>query len=390
MIFMKERRSHFAGEDVRIIKNCPLEKITSTLFWFLSFAAKVWPIITVLRKFQPFSRGKSAFLGSTCCLNRTTTSLALSVSAQKRRITMAAAEVPLMRKLLAGFVKPYFEKNPTAVTALELIHKEDAGPICYDHFAFRTFGVDGCGIDSIAQIFIDLGYKTRDELRFPAKKLRALWFSPPEHLYEVDGELENGPAPRIFISELLVDQLTEKSQSVIRKYTTAATQYNRHAATASVLNTLTWPTPSFADYQQLARESEYAAWTLVNGYSLNHATVSVHSLSQLCNISKLNQFLQSGGIKLNSEGGILKVSPDGGLQQSSSVADSVQYAFADGEVETVAGSYIEFAERLVLPAYSSLKLEEVRECHRREGFEVGNADKIFESTSSDQMGIQRR
>lgn len=72
--------------------------------------------------------------------------------------------------------------------------------------------VDGCGIDSIAQVFLDLGYKTRDELRFPAKKLRALWFSPPEHLYDVAGELENGPVPRIFISELLVDQLSEKSQ----------------------------------------------------------------------------------------------------------------------------------------------------------------------------------
>ncbi|KAL2633806.1 hypothetical protein R1flu_005285 [Riccia fluitans] len=101
-------------------------------------------------------RGKSAFLGSTCCLNRTTTSLVLNVSAQKRPIIMASAE-------------------------------EDAGPVCYFLFTFRTFGVDACGIDPMAQIFIDLGYKTQDELRFPAKKLRALCFSPPEHLYEVDG-----------------------------------------------------------------------------------------------------------------------------------------------------------------------------------------------------------
>ena len=28
----------------------------------------------------------------------------------------------------------------------------------------------------------------------------------------------------------------------------------------------------------LLQESEYAAWTLVNGYSLNHAAVSVHRL----------------------------------------------------------------------------------------------------------------
>ena len=54
-------------------------------------------------------------------------------------------------------------------------------------------------------------------------------------------------------------------------------------------------------------ESEYAAWTLVNGYALNHLTVSVHRLSSnMCKVSGLNQLLQKSGIKLNSEGGILK------------------------------------------------------------------------------------
>jgi len=32
-----------------------------------------------------------------------------------------------------------------------------------------------------------------------------------------------------------------------------------------------------------------------------------------------------------------------------------------------------------------LQDEEVKEHHRRDGFEVGNADKIFESTSKDQL-----
>jgi len=55
------------------------------------------------------------------------------------------------------------------------------------------------------------------------------------------------------------------------------------------------------------RESEYAAWTLVNGYALNHVTISVHRLkSHLNKIKKLNQFLEEKGIKLNSEGGVLK------------------------------------------------------------------------------------
>jgi hypothetical protein len=55
------------------------------------------------------------------------------------------------------------------------------------------------------------------------------------------------------------------------------------------------------------RESEYAAWTLVNGYALNHATVSTHRLeSDIRSISKFNKFVEDNGFNLNTEGGILK------------------------------------------------------------------------------------
>lgn len=57
----------------------------------------------------------------------------------------------------------------------------------------------------------------------------------------------------------------------------------------------------------IPRESEYAAWTLVNGYAVNHVTISTHQLkSHLRNIEMLNQFIEENGFKLNSEGGVLK------------------------------------------------------------------------------------
>lgn len=74
-----------------------------------------------------------------------------------------------------------------------------------------------------------------------------------------------------------------------------------------------------------------------------------------------------------------QVSPDGGLLQSSTVADMVAFEFAGGATRTVPGPYMEFAERLVMPEFAHVEV--VEEQHRREGFEVGNADKIFESTS---------
>lgn len=51
-----------------------------------------------------------------------------------------------------------------------------------------------------------------DELIFPAKKLRALWFAPPDTSAVPGGSGVSGPLPRVFISELLVEQMTSQTQ----------------------------------------------------------------------------------------------------------------------------------------------------------------------------------
>lgn len=78
--------------------------------------------------------------------------------------------------------------------------------------------MNGYGIDSIAKFFLDFGYTQREELRFPAKKLKALWFSPPSIPLPGGGNRVNGPLPRIFISELLVDQMSTQTQVCPRDY----------------------------------------------------------------------------------------------------------------------------------------------------------------------------
>ncbi|MED6145090.1 hypothetical protein PIB30_021744 [Stylosanthes scabra] len=246
-----------------------------------------------------------------------------------------------LRGVLESMQSVYLNRNPTAKAILELVHSVENNSLCYDHLAFRTFGVNGYGIDSMASFFMDYGYTPREELRFPAKKLRALWFSPPADSQDGGGSGIKGPLPRIFISELIVDQMSSQTQEIIRKYTASSGNGNKYAALASSLGLLTWENPSHSEFQQLAR--------------------------------------------LNSEGGVLKVSPDGLLLQSSTVADSISFQFSDGVTESVPCSYIEFAERLVLPQYKDLPATEVKEFHRRDGFEVGNADKIFESTSKEQL-----
>lgn len=150
---------------------------------------------------------------------------------------------------------------------------------------------------------------------------------------------------------------------------------------SAVLGVLPWENPTLEDFQQLSEASEYAAWTLVNGCALNHTTISVHNLAQNNRLDDLVEALQRAGFELNGSGGLVKKSPDGGLLQASTVADTIAHAFREGQAVQVPGSYIEFAERLVLPEHRHLGEEEVKECHRRDGFEAGNADKIFESTT---------
>lgn len=318
--------------------------------------------------------------------NRRFSTASASASGDGPKVSSFQGGESFFRSVLGAMETIYLHRNPTANAILELVRSVDGDRICYDHIAYRTFGVNGHGIDAMAKFFLDFGYVQREELTFPAKKLKAYWFSPPKVQGSDSGSGVDGPLPRIFISEILVDELKPETQKIIRKYTSMSSNGNKHAALASALGSLTWEKPSYAEFQQLARESEYAAWTLVNGYAVNHVTISTHQLkSHLRSIKSLNQFLEDNGYRLNSDGGVLKVSPDGLLLQSSTVADAVSFQFADGATESVPCSYIEFAERHILPQYKDLPAQEVKEFHRRDGFEVGNADKIFESTSKDQL-----
>src|SRR5690606_7393717 len=144
--------------------------------------------------------------------------------------------------------------------------------------------------------------------------------------------------------------------------------------------------PTSEEYQTLLKESEYAAWVIYNRYYLNHYTFSIHELKDGYNtLEEFNDFLLSRGVKLNNSGGVIKTSEDGLLRQSSTVSALYTASFADGKVLEIAGSYVEFAERSVLPAYRDLPKEEITSKHRRDGFETNNADKIFESTYTTQI-----
>ncbi len=290
-----------------------------------------------------------------------------------------------LETVLNGLMRRYQERVPDvqkiiqAMVEANLVSSQDG--IENDHIAFRTMGVPQLGIRSLERIFMHYGYERRDAYDFAHKKLDAYWYSPPDPKY-----------PRIFISELRVPDLNLEAQRIIHSYTNQvktdpvdALDFKDGASVDAFLHRALWQLPSYADYQRLAQESEYAAWVIYNRYYLNHFTVSVHNLPEpFDNCEGFNDFLRARGFRLNNAGGEIKQSPDGYLLQSSTVAEMIEAEFAGGERHQISGSYVEFAERRVLPIYAHLEKSQLRREHRREGFEAGNADKIFESTYSTQ------
>lgn len=275
---------------------------------------------------------------------------------------------------------PDVNKITTAMIKKGLVNNQNE--IVNDHIAFRTMGVKYLGINSFEKIFLKHGYKKMDFYHFNAKKLDAFWYAPPSN-----------DLPRIFISELKVDNLSIKAQEIIKSYTNTVTNdpvdkidLNNSLQVSEYLQTPLWRLPTKNDYESLLFESEYAAWVIYNRYYLNHYTISVHDLpGEYSDLNQFNEFVKSLGIKLNKSGGEIKVSKDKLLRQSSSVANQIEAKFSEGEKKLIAGSYVEFAERNILPEFSKINNLKIERKHRREGFETGNADKIFESTFTSQI-----
>ncbi|GAB3266316.1 DUF1338 domain-containing protein [Larkinella harenae] len=300
-------------------------------------------------------------------------------------MTTSSQKLKTLDAVLDGLMSRYRERVPDVLGIVNALVDDNVIPaadaIENDHIAFRTMGVPSLGIPSFEKIFLHYGYEKREPYDFKEKKLNAYWYSPPKPHY-----------PRIFVSELRVRDLSDEAQHIIYKYTDTVVfdpvdslDLDDARAVDQFLHQPLWQTPTLDDYLTLLKESEYAAWVIYNRYYLNHFTISVHNLKPGYNtIQEFTDFLEKHGFKLNDSGGKIKISPDEGLLQASTVAQMIDAEFANGQTHRIAGSYVEFAERRVLPEFGHLPPDQIRREHRRDGFEAGNADKIFESTFTSQ------
>lgn len=260
-----------------------------------------------------------------------------------------------LNSLLTRLWTDYAAVNPQAVQIHRLLGQ--AGEtVVNDHIALRTFDDPRVRLDVLSKAFTRLGYEARGEYHFPEKKLFARHF---EHIDPAN--------PKVFISELKLGEFPPDVKDRVRGM---LDQLDPAAPARWDFPVLGRPWKvSWADYEALRAQSEYASWVAAWGFRANHFTVLVNALRTFRSLQELNGFLKRSGFELNAAGGEIKGTPAEGLEQSSTLANQTSVDFIEGP-RVVPGCYYEFARRHLGPDGKLYG-----------GFVARSADRIFESTN---------
>lgn len=259
--------------------------------------------------------------------------------------------------LLSRLWDDYVAITPQAARIHELLRARGE-QFRNDHIALRSYDCAPIGLAVLAEPFLALGWRAAGEYRFEEKRLFARGF-----VHE-DAEL-----PRVFISELCT---RECSAGLRRRVEEIAAQVDASGGGAALLARVpSWPPVAVEVYDELLRESEYAAWVAAFGIRANHFTVHMNDLQSFASLAELNRFLEAQGFLLNGSDSKIQGGPELLLEQSSTLASRIRWRFAGDVSREIPSCYYEFAKRYADPATGQLY----------QGFVAASADRIFESTN---------
>ena len=257
------------------------------------------------------------------------------------------------------YFSKFWQQYQSEVPAVKRIYElflqrgEQISFMDHDHLALRTFAEPRVNIDIMMQPFVEAGYQFCMDYDFPEKKLYAKHYEPPQP-----------GAPKIFISELLINEFSTDLQNIVHTIIDHIPNNTKQLFLAGAC----WGELEYATYEKLLAESQYAAWLYAYGFRTNHFAFSVNKLKTFDSCAEINSFLKSEGFRINQENGEVKGGVEELLEQSSTMADTAIVRFKDGEHE-IPSCYYEFAKRFP---------DEHGELFK--GFVPSSADKIFEST----------
>lgn len=256
----------------------------------------------------------------------------------------------------------YIKRVKYANKYVELVTQQ-GGNVVNDHIALRTFnthtGEQPEGIRAIKHILNCLEYTPAMSYEFPKKKLNAVHFEHPDKMF-----------PKIFVSQLEVELLPEWAQEIIIK-TVKDTSYLLSDNSIELLRKLKetgelpteaakllvtdlvqyfrrpWRIPLKEDVLKLNDVSQYAAWVLLHGNSVNHFTayINYQDVAAWPDLESTCKGLAEAGVPMKDN---IEGQKGSKLQQSATqaVKEEVQVKGEDGIEKIVwTYAYYELAQR---------------------------------------------
>ncbi|ACK72817.1 conserved hypothetical protein [Gloeothece citriformis PCC 7424] len=270
----------------------------------------------------------------------------------------------------------------------EQMIEEAGGRVKNDHIAFRSLrltikseqGEINLGIPYLAQVVEKLGYVVKGEYHFPDSHLYACHYQHPEQdVYDL---------PKLFISELIVDELPDSIAQQIKETVETGNffkldQVSFDGEKEQVLTQLQqvftrpWTVPKRSIIQGVNEVSQYGAWVLIHGYGVNHFTgyVNHQNTSKYPDIETTAKGLADLGVPMKAT---IEGSLGSGLRQTATHAVTEMVTVKEdttGELIQIPWTYAyyEIAERNIIEVEASKRI-------LFEGFLDAQAKNLFEMT----------
>lgn len=291
-----------------------------------------------------------------------------------------ASATPFLDGLFDALWREYRSRVSYARVYEDLVAKA-GGTFRNDHVAFRTVASQKpwSGIAEVARPFEALGYALAGTYRFPDKRLNAVHLAPPR-----------ADLPKVFVSEFRAWELPASDRKIIDGITKSArpgladehlhelsraddlASSGKKALTTRLLRYFSrpWAAPERAAILRLEKISQYAAWVMLHGRSVNHFTASVdaHGVASLDTIDKTVATLAAAGVPMKKD---VEGAPGSKLRQSSTESVSIPTEMRVRGKRTLSDwtyAYFELAER---PRIDGARFE---------GFLGGQATNLFDMT----------
>ncbi|MEM9271799.1 MAG: DUF1338 domain-containing protein [Cyanobacteria bacterium P01_F01_bin.143] len=301
----------------------------------------------------------------------------------------------LALELWAQLWEIYRQRVPYA-RIYETMIQDAGGIVANDHIAFRSLrlmvdapsGSINLGIPYLEKIVEWLGYEVAGEYEFGDRNLYACHYRHP-----AQDELD---LPKLFISELIVEQLPPLIISAIQDTVRSGSFFDLSALQQSSLKlekdyqkiaqalvpvfTRPWLPPKRTVVEAVNEVSQYGAWVLLHGYGVNHFTAYINRQNTPIypDIETTAQALASQGVPMKDR---LEGSQASGLKQTATraVMEPVTVLNEQGNSEQMSWSYAyyELSQRYFIENKTGEK-------SIFEGFIAPQAQNLFDMTKARQ------